>query len=585
MSDSQTLATYSVTNTSGEQTVTLQVNNNLSSDPNTIILPGSEFTYGSMSDNSDVQYLVTSDSQPLQISETNDEANLVLKYIREGNSGKIDWVKDLETLGNFPNKISDTISRTLPLGDFFTDIQTNVDNFNSSTNNQQSDGESADTKYKWVNLSATVIDIGLNQLAWNSNKQYYFNENQGNSTLNIKCSNILDEDLGLKINYITYESSGDYVEQQPAYYSSISAYNENKLECYKVNSVELIPTNERTYNANDIEFYFTPVSNSNSTNFQNGISSLNIHDPDSSDSCFTYNCDYLNCQYYNMYYNRGATMKLQRSTLQITDSYNSAPGMDLSFIDKYIEGNPDGGESEGGTVYELEGGRGRKAELKIINNSDGITNNQLQIKLNNKGYLYQAGDLLRFKDRLLKNEVFFTVAETESGVSNLGDTKFTQEYIKAHHGKSNTLKYALDSSNCLLIKELNISGSTNSKILVRLIEVCKPIKHTKDNDLRYPLTTETQVRNNDDKFSDKNKNFQRVLREFYYFNRNNINDTHHINKLIKPESEIFVDIQKLLENNDSDDKLDTLTLTLNGIKIKLSESGSIQEGLIMERKV
>ena len=29
MSDSQSLATYSVTNTSGEQTVTLQVNNNL----------------------------------------------------------------------------------------------------------------------------------------------------------------------------------------------------------------------------------------------------------------------------------------------------------------------------------------------------------------------------------------------------------------------------------------------------------------------------------------------------------------------------------------------------------------------------
>ena len=42
MSDSQTLATYSVKiifSTSGEQTVTLQVNNNLSSDPNTIILP------------------------------------------------------------------------------------------------------------------------------------------------------------------------------------------------------------------------------------------------------------------------------------------------------------------------------------------------------------------------------------------------------------------------------------------------------------------------------------------------------------------------------------------------------------------
>ena len=160
---------------------------------NNIYLPLQDFTYGSITDSNDsgTQYLVTSDSQPSTIS--NGEDNLVLKYIRNDNGGKIDWVKDLETLGDFPNKISDTISRTLPLGDFFTDIQSNVDNFNSSTNNLNSDGKSADTKYKWVNLSATVIDIGLNQLAWNTNKQYYHHENGiigANSNLYIDCSNI-----------------------------------------------------------------------------------------------------------------------------------------------------------------------------------------------------------------------------------------------------------------------------------------------------------------------------------------------------------------------------------------------------------
>ena len=317
MKESQHLATHSLTNTSGEQTVTLQVNNNLSSDPNTIILPGSEFNFGNMSDNSDVQYLVTSDNQPLQVSQNNEEANLVLKYIREGNGGKIDWVKDLETLGDFPNKISDTISRTLPLGDFFTDIQSNVDNFNSSTNNPQNDGESADTKYKWVNLSATVIDIGLNQLAWNTNKQYYHHENGmigANSNLYIDCSNSLDEQLGFKIDYIVYNDSESKYLEKTGYYRSIEDYNAGTLlSCYKVNTVELIPSlNDRTYNVGDIEFYFKLTDNRRRNierNFMEGITSLSVYNPLNSDSCFSYNCEYANCQYYNMYYNKKKKFK------------------------------------------------------------------------------------------------------------------------------------------------------------------------------------------------------------------------------------------------------------------------------------
>ena len=57
----------------------------------------------------------------------------------------------------------------------------------------------------------------------------------------------------------------------------------------------------------------------------------------------------------------------------------------------------------------------------------------------------------------------------------------------------------------LPIKELNISGSTQSKILVRLIEICKPWK--------YP-NTNTSGTNIDDV---KEKYSQRVIREFYYF--------------------------------------------------------------------
>ena len=39
---------------------------------------------------------------------------------------EINWVKDLESLGTFPNKISQTISRSLPVGDFFTTAKNEV---------------------------------------------------------------------------------------------------------------------------------------------------------------------------------------------------------------------------------------------------------------------------------------------------------------------------------------------------------------------------------------------------------------------------------------------------------------------------
>ena len=174
------------------------------------------------------------------------------------------------------------------------------------------------------------------------------------------------------------------------------------------------------------------------------------------------------------------------------------------------------------------------------------------------------------------NLMFFSVSDISNDNENstISNLKFTQEFVKAHHGKSNTLKYALGTKESLLIKELNISGSTQSKILVRLIEICKPWK--------YP-NTNTSGTNIDDV---KEKYSQRVIREFYYFNRTNINDVHHINKLIHPESEIYVDIQKLLEVDDDDSKvMDTLTFTLNGIKINLNGEGTLDNNFIMQRDI
>ena len=229
-------------------------------------------------------------------------------------------------------------------------------------------------------------------------------------------------------------------------------------------------------------------------------------------------------------------------------------------------------------TYELEGGRGRKAEIEIVNSNKD--NSEVKIKITNKGYLYQEGDLLRIKEKKLRNLFFFSVYKLGNGNNESSTLKFTQEYIKAHHGRSNTLKYALGTKESLLIKELNISGSTQSKILVRLIEICKPWKYT------YNTENNTTENNTTENNGEKEKMAQRVIREFYYFNRTNINDVHHINKLIHPESEIYIDIQKLLEVDDDDSKvMDTLTFTLNGIKINLNEDGNLDRNFIMQRDV
>lgn len=566
-----------------ESTVNLLSANDNDSGKNNIFLPSKEQAYGTTNDDTQKQFLVTSVNNPESKSK-NDEANLILKYIRDEKGGKIHWVKDLETLGEFPNKVSQTITRTLPIGDFFTDVQTNVDNYTSSTNHILDEGQTH-TKYKWINVGGTVVNVGLNQLTWNTNKQYHFNEAVGNSILYVECENSFDEKLGFKIKYLIIDNHK--VIEKVGFYEKIEDYksSSNKLQCFKVNSIELLPTSRnRSYNMGNIEFYFKPEGrNLESTNFKNGIDIITWHNPSDQDINFSYNCNYLNgmytncetmncgymnCQYMNCqytnneYYNMFLNRNLPKTNMtQISKEWSEE--FDLSFISKRILT-----DTIKGTDFELEGGNGRKAVLTIRNN-DLETNKRIQIKISNPGYLYQEGDLLRIKDTVYKNEIFFTVNSLKDTISLNIDTKFTQEFIKAHHGRSNTLKYALPSDHCLLIKDLSINGSTKSKILVRLIEVTKPIKF---NNTKF---------DDEDKYEDNN--IQNVIKEFYYFNRD-INEIHSINKLVNPESEIFVDLQKLIDDEETDNKIDTLSFTLNGIKIKLDEENTTGD-FIMERTI
>ena len=124
---------------------------------------------------------------------------------------------------------------------------------------------------------------------------------------------------------------------------------------------------------------------------------------------------------------------------------------------------------------------------------------------------------------------------------------------------------------------MTISGSTEAKILVRLIQISKPT-----NNITIP---ESEVIGNNELLSSEVKNTQKVLKEFYYFKRSNINDTHHINQYILQESEVYIDVQKLLETTDNDaNLLDTLTFNLNGIKIDV-ENGSAANSFIMQRDI
>ncbi len=501
------------------------------------------------------QFLITSSNQPKNVTGLDSVQNLILKYVKtdtSGTDGSIKWVTDTESSErNVSNEVSQNIVSSSPFVDFFTDIQTHDENFNLSIN-----GEQINSKFRWINLNAGIVDIGLHQLTWNLNKQYYNlidNQNK-NSILNISCSESEDLDFNLKIKYLTTESE----QEQTKYICNIFNYNQNidtlGISCYKINSAEIISNNKtRDFNKGDIELYFKSdptLQNEQQNNFTKGIEQITVSKVDSDNAVFAYNCDYLNKEYYEKFRDKNLNGDSTEST-NINSTETSI--LHLSELNETLFPRI-------GKIFELEGGRGRKASIYIRRESEN-DNSNIIFKINNPGYLYQTGDLLRIKDRKYRNLIYFTVNNINSSSNNVLDgTRFTQEIIKAQHGKSNTIKYALGKKETLLLKDLTISGSTQAKVLVRLIEISKQNINIVEN-------TEDII-GDIDLISQSSLNKQKILKEFYYFNRSNINDIHHINTHILQGSEIYIDVQKLLEASDNDaNLLDTLTFNLNGIKI------------------
>ena len=130
---------------------------------------------------------------------------------------------------------------------------------------------------------------------------------------------------------------------------------------------------------------------------------------------------------------------------------------------------------------------------------------------------------------------------------NLGNISFyvhgnkIQEFICKSNCKSNTIKYALGKKEKLILKNLEITGSVESKILVKLIQL-------------------------KDIFSENAKKI--TIKEILYFSRNNINENHSINILIDNENkkignEVFIELENLNFNSKDNN---TLSFSLQAIK-------------------
>ena len=336
----------------------------------------------------------------------------------------------------------------------------------------------------------------------------------------------------------------------------------DSVKIFKLNSVEITTfPSGTTVNNGDIEFFF--INNTGETQDQdNGITSLEMS---LNNTDFDYNCEYLNCQYANQYYNKNINLIQYRDDIDHTDKITfGADGVtakDGSTVqqmydhikESYENNHADIGAYTGGfgdfeslfngdlLVLELEGGSGRKASIKINKDNTAL---DTTFKISNAGYLYNENEILRIKDYRLRDLLNFKVVST--GDEDIR-TEHVQDFIKTGHGKSNTIKYSLTKAESFVIKSLSISGSVKSDVIVRLI-------HVKNIFSATPI--------------------QYVLKEFYYYKRTNIQEIHDLNIFISNSgdigNEIFVDIQKIVKDNNDKSREDTLNFSLNGIKYKNS---------------
>ena len=508
-----------------------------------ILLPNEKGTYDQTEVNRNKRHLLSVKDNPKEL-DLDVTKEFFLKYFKEGDDIDSKWVALKSSLSSYET----TARLTSEIMDFPTTIQTYA-----LTGKPTKDYDAKihlETMMtnniipEWVSLHACVSDIGLRQLTWNTNDGYYSYNNSLSGNLFIKFQNSDDENKG------TYTIK--YVEKDTNY-SVIKTFNETTyidLKNSKIVSVEKTAGGVNSVNKGPIELYYK-VDTDGSTPIDGGVATLEmVSIIDGEDSCFNYNCQYQNnqyndCQYTNQFYNKNIDNKsLFRggsTTLNITtkDSEEVSTTMynhiKTEFEKKY--GSFDTFITKLGGDLELEGGYGRKATLTI--DPTERSNNKQHIKITNKGYLYKEKDTLRFKDFRLRDLVYINVTSIDSD-NDVKTSEYLQEFIAPGASKSNTIKYALGIKEHFLIKNITITGSVQSNVIVRL-------NHIKDC-FGTPISY--------------------ILKEFYFYGRTNINDSHDVNILIKSDTvdEFYIDLQKIVKGKDDKEKMDTLSFSLNGIK-------------------
>ena len=541
-----------------------------------------------------------------------------------------------------------TTRRNLPIGDFFTDIVSKLDNynrdgvikpptiaqyrelFNSPTITTTDTSPNYLQKYEWVNLSALVTNIGIEQLTWDYNEPYTHNIITSNAELQIQYLDYLDTSEAVSstnynnwlsvsnnnynnnilVDYLYKNSEGESLIREKKFWNGtitpgISPSNSGTI--FKINGLKFVNSRSSgegetsiysTINHHDIKIGYEGNYSTNGAT-SGGITSLNLY---SGSHGFNFNCSNINNQYNNGYSNNlffennqapssfyiknlhdmldedmeNITIDLNSNSRDnVTIDLNSNDGTNFTPNNIYSEldstnsiQNIDSTPSSTNTFsyilqqqspdlylntgeYDLEGGNGRRASLQITRNNTNLYSNNLgnySIKIKNTGYLYKENDVLRFKDPRLKNLFFFVVNSVETVDEDTGNTGenskefFTYDFMRRETGQSSTIKYATSSNHILILKDLTISGTVESKVLVKL------------NNL-YNILDSTD------------KTFQRVLKQFYYTKRDNIHEKHDLNILVPPESEMFLSLHKIIDNKDADDtdQINTLNFNLNAI--------------------
>jgi len=559
MSNATILLNKTEDNTEARDTILL-AENTVTKD-NTILLPDINLNYdsGDIGDNHNTERTITDKEKPKQYiitstdtintAVTSEFTDYFLNYKKTDNS--VTWVGNRAT-GTLTN-VEANSRKVIPIEDFNTNVQMGIHGRNYKDNKDETN------YHTWVSLHACISDIGLHQASWNTNEEYIYHNNSNPTSItdkvlkvNFSDSNDNNTDLRFTISYLTINEDEDEDEAKDKIKVSTNIKVESEtcqktvdtktngvsdtsgnLECYKIISVEITKYGSDTINRGNIEFYFETNIDTNSV--EGGIKKLTIDEMDNNNQ-FQYNCNYLNCEYINNFYNRSILSRASGSPIEFTTSGATA-GTIYDLIKNHYDtniGNFDtdmyGSGSE--VILELEGGEGRKCEIKM--------DNEKNFSINNPGYLYKENDLLRFKDPRIRNTVIFKV--TEVGNKNETSTKFIQEVIARGNSKSNTIKYSLGKKESMVIKGLTISGGVKSDIIVRLI-------HIKDIFSTKPI--------------------QYTLKEFYFYERLSIHEIHNLNLFIDKSdygNEIFIDLQKIVKDSNDKDEKNTLNFSLNCIK-------------------